>query len=571
MATVVKDLGAVTAYAYAVEQGYTGTEEEFAQLMASYADVAEDAAASAQAAAASEAAASASEQAAKSSETAAAGSASSASADAATASSAASTATQQAGIATSGAETATQKAADAAASAQDAASSETAAAGSAAAAATSETNAETAETAAQTAQAAAEAAAQSVGESAAQIAENKEDIADLKSATATLDIRVTGLERLISGMDIGAASQLVYEGFGPTSLPVGTAIETEIDDVAVAMNVMDHDYHTPVNANIPHTCTIAMRDCYENMQFDAPEGLIHVVNGLAAGEHFYLTLYKGQYGGGTAQDGVYGGTLGADQAIPAGGYLRHTTMGAYHSGGYTRDQIANGKWIAYDASFVQIGAQIATDMDDTSGTNFGTATASTYQGNSEHVNFTERNVYGCNRVDQSAWLQYANAEGVGWWQQKNEWDFPPANVATIKGLMTGLDPAMKAAMVPVRIRTALTNCDGGGYVDIETKVFPLSMTEIGFGANNGQYETSWGLDNTLKTVPLAFWEGATNEDRIKTLNGDARYWFLRGASPSVAYGVRRVNASGALGNDYAYIAYGLVAAWVIGNPVIQPA
>lgn len=182
MATVVKDLGAVTAYAYAVEQGYTGTEEEFAQLMASYADVAEAAAASAQAAAASEAAASVSEQAAAASETAAAGSASSASADAATAASAASTATQQAGIATSGAGTATQKAADAAASAQAAASSETAAAGSAAAAAASETNAGAAETAAQTAQAAAEAAAQSVGESAAQIEVNKEDIADLKSA-----------------------------------------------------------------------------------------------------------------------------------------------------------------------------------------------------------------------------------------------------------------------------------------------------------------------------------------------------------------------------------------------------
>lgn len=390
------------------------------------------------------------------------------------------------------------------------------------------------------------------------------------------------------GHSDAAAYSFVYEidrwMFGGASVTLtdygitvaGTAINGDEIVVHVAadtipMNVMDHDYHTPVNANIPHTCTIAMRDCYENRQFDAPEGLIHVVNGLAAGEHFYLTLYKGQYGGGTAQDGVYGGTLAADQAIPAGGYLRHTTMGVYQSGGYTREQIANGKWIAYDANFVQIGAQIATDVDDTSGTDFGTATASTYQGNSEHVNFTERNAYGCNRVDQSAWLQYANADGVGWWQQKNEWDFPPANVATIKGLMTGLDPAMKAAMVPVRIRTALANCDGGGYVDIETKVFPLSMTEVGFGANNGQYETSWGLDNTLKTVPLAFWQGATNEDRIKTLNGAARTWFLRGAYPSYARGVRYVNTSGALNYYSASGANGLVAAWVIGNPVIQPA
>lgn len=49
--TVRKNLGMVTAYAYAVSKGYTGTEEEFAELMASYADVAQDAEASAQAAA----------------------------------------------------------------------------------------------------------------------------------------------------------------------------------------------------------------------------------------------------------------------------------------------------------------------------------------------------------------------------------------------------------------------------------------------------------------------------------------------------------------------------------------
>ena len=48
-----KNLGPVTAYKYAVQQGYTGTEQEFAALMASYASVAEDAAGSASSAATS--------------------------------------------------------------------------------------------------------------------------------------------------------------------------------------------------------------------------------------------------------------------------------------------------------------------------------------------------------------------------------------------------------------------------------------------------------------------------------------------------------------------------------------
>ena len=62
-----KYLGHATAYAYAKSKGYTGTEEEFAELMASYATVAEAAEASAQAAAQSATAASGSASAASTS------------------------------------------------------------------------------------------------------------------------------------------------------------------------------------------------------------------------------------------------------------------------------------------------------------------------------------------------------------------------------------------------------------------------------------------------------------------------------------------------------------------------
>lgn len=41
MAVVTTNLGVVTAYGYAKQKGYTGTEQEFAQLLANYANVAE--------------------------------------------------------------------------------------------------------------------------------------------------------------------------------------------------------------------------------------------------------------------------------------------------------------------------------------------------------------------------------------------------------------------------------------------------------------------------------------------------------------------------------------------------
>lgn len=48
MSEVNKNLGHATAYGYAKSKGYTGTEEEFAELMAAYASVAQDAEASKQ-------------------------------------------------------------------------------------------------------------------------------------------------------------------------------------------------------------------------------------------------------------------------------------------------------------------------------------------------------------------------------------------------------------------------------------------------------------------------------------------------------------------------------------------
>ena len=366
----------------------------------------------------------------------------------------------------------------------------------------------------------------------------------------------------------GVTVELSNYGITPTGTPaVDDELVVHVAADEIAMNVLDYDYHTPADPHIQHSCTIGMTNCYQNLAFDEPEGLIHVVDGLAGGSHYFVKLVNGAYGGGTGQDGIYGGTLAADQTIPAGGYLRHTTMGVYQSS-YNASQITGGKWIAYDASFNQIGAQIATDSDDETGTDFGTATAQTANGNSPHVNFTSRNAYGDNRLEYSNWLQFANASGTGWWIQKTEFDFPPSGISTLKGLLTGLDPVMLRSMMKVKIRVAIPTCDGGGYKDIETKVFPLSMTEVNLGTNNSVYETSFGLDNTLKTTPLSFYQGATNADRIKTLNGSARDWWIRSPSPSYSDNTRRIYSDGSLNYRYVSSAYGLSAAWVIGNPYV---
>ena len=183
-----KYLGDVSAYAYAVSKGYTGTEEEFAELMASYATVAEAAEASAQSAASSASSASGS---ASTASTAAQTATTKASEAAQSATGASQSATQAESAKTSAqasAQTATTKASEASQSATNAAGSATTANDAAddataakTAAETAKTAAETAKTDAETAQTAAETAAASVSASAAQIATNTADITDLKN------------------------------------------------------------------------------------------------------------------------------------------------------------------------------------------------------------------------------------------------------------------------------------------------------------------------------------------------------------------------------------------------------
>jgi hypothetical protein len=153
---ITKDLGAVSAYAYAVEQGYTGTEAEYAELMASYASVAQQASQSAQTA--TEKA-----QQASASATSASQSADTASASAQTAQTAQQTASTKASEAQQSATTATTKAQEASQSASESSQS-------ASTAVQAKTDAETAKQASETAQRLAESARDGAAQSASEAA-----------------------------------------------------------------------------------------------------------------------------------------------------------------------------------------------------------------------------------------------------------------------------------------------------------------------------------------------------------------------------------------------------------------
>lgn len=169
MSEVNKNLGHATAYGYAKSQGYAGTEEEFAALMAGYADVGQRAETAATAAADSAAAAKASENAAKTSETIAASAALTATtasqnaSESATAASASATAASASAVTASSAATAASgSASTASAKASEASGSATAASASAAAASVSASSASASASSAAVSASSAESAAASL-------------------------------------------------------------------------------------------------------------------------------------------------------------------------------------------------------------------------------------------------------------------------------------------------------------------------------------------------------------------------------------------------------------------------
>ena len=311
MSVIQKDLGAATAYGYAVEKGYTGTEAEFAELMADYAAVgqrAEDAAngasASAAASAQSAAAAGASEQrcarAVQDAVEAAALSRSKAEDSATSASNALGSANSASGHA----QIAGTKAAEATGAAATAVSAKNEAV-------SANTEAQSAKTEAQNARAGAESAKDEVQSSAEQIAANAGDIAQLKEDLTVVSAKVSAIEEAEGLHKYGVS------GIGQSA----SALTRIWDSVGMTAQVgTDGDNSNVVN-NFDDVTPFNRRKCVGHWE---------IRNG---GAHFVVEAYYGEEG--YAEDGSKGDYV-AVECPRAYYYLKDGILGvsAHHYQGW---------------------------------------------------------------------------------------------------------------------------------------------------------------------------------------------------------------------------------------------
>ena len=360
-----------------------------------------------------------------------------------------------------------------------------------------------------------------------------------------------------------------YENNEPVSITdMGINVEgspVQGDSIIVAetteeiiFDVAGVDYDVPADPNYTHSITLLAHNCVDNCVFDQPE-LLWVCtkeshpDGLPAGT-YNITLNHGTYHGGTDQDGTYQFTTG--ETIPVGGGIRHSSMGGYQSS-YNKGQITSGKISTYGASGESIETGLAVS-EGAEGTNLGTASARDMQYVTGDCWLTEIQYYGNNDGRVSAIAQYLNSDKEsGWWKKQHAFDMPQTSPTA--GFLYGLDPAFLAVIGEVKKRTALFKIRGEDpkFFDNSEKVWLPSMTEVGFGANDGVWETPL-VDGAPKQEPLPLFENATDADRIKYLSGSARWWWLRGARPWDANNVRFVSTGGSLNNNYAYYGSGAV-------------
>ena len=369
----------------------------------------------------------------------------------------------------------------------------------------------------------------------------------------------------------GDEVELSNYGVSYTGTPAeNDMIVVHVQASKVNFDVVAIDYDVPMNAELEHTLALWTSELllYGSIPFCAPQKLVHVAEALPAGT-YNITLDHGSYGGDTSEDGTYQFTT--TQAIPAGGGIRHTKMGEYLSSGYGKAHVLGGTFITYDASYNIIEQGLVT-TEGSGGTSLGTATAKDPQYRvTDNINFTQRQIYGSNRWIHSANRKWLNSDAPGaasgqiasWWTPSDNFDMPVKS--TLPGFLHGLDPAFRAIIQPVRKRTAKSIADGYGYEDTEELIFLPSMTELDYGKNNSISETAAKADGTLNTeLAWKMFIGASNDDRIRTQGGTARYYWHRSPNPSSANHERSSYPSGALNYDRAYYTNGVSAGLCLG-------
>ncbi len=316
-----------------------------------------------------------------------------------------------------------------------------------------------------------------------------------------------------------------------------------------------------------YNAEIELANVFTSAQFDAPEFLLVTKVALEAGT-YNITLDHGAYGSGTAEDATYQFTI--TQPIPAGGAIRHSSMGAWRSEGYSKDKITAGTFSTFSNAKTDTALEsgLAT-TEGSSGTSLGTTTANNpsylVENTTCYMNFTERQIYGSNRYGHSGLRQWLNSDKDGgtWWEQQNRFDRKPSN-ASSAGFMQGIDPEFLKIVINGDIETQLSVADGYGVETTRDRFYLASRMNLYMGKERDEVnDVVWDYYKDFSDHASASTAADTNRICYNT-SGSPIYRWLRTPHAGDGYDVRLVSPDGSVGSYLAYDTLGVVPACKIG-------
>ena len=384
-----------------------------------------------------------------------------------------------------------------------------------------------------------------------QITDLDDKITDVSDDVADLSYVVGAI---ISPIDTFAKYDLaVKAGVAKKVLPVGSQIIDTWAEVAGGTNYtcpwdVVH-YDTEGNSYLKWHYGLKT-----DIAFDAPEAIYFApAGGLAAGQ-YYITI-KTAYGDGWVKDQNINFTL--NQAMSGGDQLvlnTATNSANNPTNGMTWNVYAKGSTTSKDTG-VTSNSSAGTKLGETSSSGAGYTNGS--------INAPQRVVYGYNRYSQSAIHQFLNsAEAIGdWWTPQNDWDRPPAQLATVRGFLAGCSEDFLSVLEETDVVVARNTVEGATETTetVRAKIFLPSLQEMYINPQLANVEgVDWDYYKELASdagLTGKFQQGSTYEI-LKTFRisntTSAVLARLRSAIRGVAINAWFVYTSGYVYGTYAY-------------------
>ena len=364
------------------------------------------------------------------------------------------------------------------------------------------------------------------------------------------------VSRIFSAPRITSWSQVqtvVRSGLARNFFQIGDQLVCNKGDKPLVWDIIGFDHDTPADPQYTHSLTLQTHHVVTELQW-AGAALLFYANpdiypdGLAAGT-YNVILDHGAYSNGTAEDGSYQFTL--TQAVPAGGGIRHTTMGG-RRGYYGQQYVLAGTFTSYDAGGNTIETELGTSLGS-GGTNLGSFSGCdpAYISDPSCCNFTERNYTGSNRWKHAAVRQYLNSDKPAGsvWEKQHVFDLAPGWVNTDAGFLSDMDADFLEVIGDVSKRTALSLADGGGYEDLTEKFFLISRSEA-YAQNEGGINEGAPYEYYSQFSESETAHGGADSIRIKNNGATDRYWWTRTHTVNTGYSNRIFSPTGFLTDTY---------------------